>query len=163
MGLTLLVWAFAAWWAAGPGGASASPPHLGYIVQPGTPAGIPNFIQPEAGCAWAGVGGQVFAADGAPASGLALKLSGSYGGQTLLKVAVSGSSPAFGPGGFEFYLGSQPQATRSLALQVLGPGGAPLSAPIQLGTLGDCQHNLLVVNLKALTYQRVVYFPLARK
>src|SRR5687768_15174933 len=31
-----------------------------YIVQSGTPLGITNFLHPEAGCSWLGVGGQAF-------------------------------------------------------------------------------------------------------
>jgi hypothetical protein len=134
-----------------------------YLPQPGTPAAIPNFIQPAQGCAWAAIGGQLFDRSGAPVSGLVLKLSGTYQGQNILKYAVSNSSQSFGPGGYDFYLGNQALATNTLTLQVLDVGGAARSAPIRINTFASCQQNLLVLNLIETALENLMYLPMIRK
>jgi len=134
-----------------------------FLLQAGTPAGIPNFLQPGQGCAWAGIGGQVFDLAGEPVSGMMVKVSGVYQGQTLSKVAVTNSSQGFGPGGYDLYLGSQPQATRTLTLQLVDVTGAARSQSYRLITYADCQHNLLVVNLRERIIVGRWYFPLVRQ
>lgn len=134
-----------------------------FFLQPGTPAAIPNFLEPDKGCAWAGVGGQVFDRSGAPVTGMMVRLTGTWQGTPLSKYAVTNSSQGFGPGGYDIYLGSQPQAARSLTLQVVDTAGKPRSVPVPLATVGDCTGNLLVVNLREWVVKANVYYPVIRR
>lgn len=141
-------------------GMGALPSTRTYLLQSGTPAAIPNFLQPDQGCAWAGIGGQVFDLAGEPVSGMLVKVSGAYQGRTVSKVAVTGASQGFGPGGYDIYLGSLPQAT-TLTLQLVDVTGAARSDAYRLATYADCQHNLLVVNLRERLVLGRLYLPLA--
>ncbi len=132
-----------------------------YVVQPGTPVGIQNFVLPEAGCNWAGVGGQVFDQTGSPVSGLIIKINGTVEGNSVLVYAVTGSSLQLGPGGFDVYLSDHPVATQSLlTLQLLDVTGAPLTGPIPLETFANCSQNLLLVNLVEKLFNAYQYLPL---
>ena len=126
-----------------------------YSIQRGTPAAIPNFIDLAAGCNWSGIGGQVFDQAGAPM----IKISGMLDGHQVLEYVNTGSSQRFGSGGFDLKLADRPITSQTLKLQLLNPGGARLSAPFVLRTFGDCQENLLVVNLTPISVENVIYFP----
>ena len=135
--------------------------HIIYVTQPGTPVGIQNFILPEAGCNWAGVGGQVFDQTGLPESGLIIKISGTVEGDPILVYVVTGSSLQFGPGGYNVYLSDHPIATQSLLyLQLLNLTGIPLSDAIPLNTFSNCAQNLLLVNLVEKSLDVLQYLPL---
>jgi hypothetical protein len=132
-----------------------------YVVQPGTPVGIQNFILPEAGCNWSGVGGQVFDQKGSPVSGLIIKINGTLEGNSVLVYAVTGSSLQLGPGGFDVYLSDHPIATQSvLSLQLLDVTGNPLTGSIPLDTFNECTQNLLLVNLVERFFDAFLYLPL---
>jgi len=131
-----------------------------YVVQPGTPVGIRNFVLPEAGCNWSGVGGQVFDQTGSPESGLIIKINGTVEGNPVLIFAVTGSSLQLGPGGYDFYLSDHPVATQSsLTLQLLDVTGFPLSGLIPLNTFTNCSQNLLLVNLVKKFLDNFHYLP----
>jgi hypothetical protein len=132
-----------------------------YVVQPGTPVGIQNFVLPEAGCNWAGVGGQVFDQSGSPVSGLILKINGMVEENSVLIYAVTGSSLQLGSGGFDVYLSDHPIATKSkLTLQLLDVTGVPLTGLIPLDTFDNCSQNLLLVNLVERDFNAFQYLPL---
>jgi len=134
---------------------------LKYVVQSGTPVGIQNFVLPEAGCDWAGVGGQVFNLAGLPVPGLIIKIDGTVEGNPVLVYIVTGSSLQLGPGGFDVYLSDHPVATQSLLyLQLLNVTGIPLSTQIPLDTFSSCTQNLLLVNLIEINQDNLRYFPL---
>ncbi len=136
---------------------------LFYFPQAGTPVNIGNFVQPEAGCAWTGVGGQVFDVNGAPVNGLVVKLSGAFGNQSILRYAVSGSSQQFGEGGFDLYLSDSPMVANTLSVQLIDISGAAQSQPVMILTSNLCSANLVVINFRQVDLSRALFLPLVRK
>jgi len=134
-----------------------------YVPQPGIPAAIHNFVQPQAACDWMGIGGQVFDRSGLPANGMVVKVSGALEGKSVDIVVLTGSSLQFGPGGFDIYLADHPIAAHSLTLQLFDISGVPKSMPLLLQTYGTCQQNLLVVNLIEEWIAAELFFPLVKK
>lgn len=130
-----------------------------YSFQRGIPAAIPNFVDVDSGCNWAGIGGQVFDEAGAPVTGLTVKISGVFEGRQILYYVYTGSSQHFGPGGYELKLANQPVSSYSLKLQLLDAAGARLSLPFLLRTYDSCQQNLLVVNLAPISLDHSVFLP----
>ena len=131
-----------------------------FVLQRGTPAAIPNFVDLVVGCDWAGIGGQVFDQAGSPMNGLLVKISGTLGGRQILKYVYTGSSQYFGPGGFDLKLVDHPVSSQTLTLQVLDAAGVRRSAAFPLTTYATCQQNLLVVNLVEVSLDRTIYLPL---
>jgi hypothetical protein len=137
---------------------------IAYVIQPGTPVGIQNFIQTESGCNWAGVGGQVFNQNGTPVSGLIVKVSGEVEEEMVLIYAVTGSSTQLGDGGFEFFLADHPISTNSkLFLQLFDVLGRPISGQVSLSTYDNCSQNLLLINLIEKTLSWILFFPFSSK
>ena len=135
-----------------------------FAQQSGTPAGIQNFVIPERGCNWSGVGGQVFDKQGNPITGLVVKIWGILEGGSILLYSVTGGSQQIGPGGFLVELADHPISSNgSLYLQILDITGVEISAPLQLNTFGDCARNLLLVNIKEQQFQNGLYFPAIRR
>jgi len=133
-------------------------------VQSGTPVAIQNFIQPEAGCNWFGVGGQVFNQEGTPVSGLIVKISGMLEGNQVLIYGITGSSIQLGSGGFDVFLANHPINSESnLYLQLFDTVGASLSFPIKLVTNSNCAQNFLLINLIETTLDIFRYFPIIFK
>lgn len=117
-----------------------------FMVQPGTPKGTENFVNPEIDCNWMGIGGQVFDADGVPVDGLIVELGGTIAGTEISFLAITGNAPVFGPGGYIIELGNTPVASEgTLWLQLLSEG-EPQSEKILLATSAECEQNLLLVN-----------------
>ena len=134
-----------------------------YSIQWGTPAAIPNFIDIAAGCNWTGIGGQVFDDTGFPMIGLRVKISGTFDGRQVLQYITTGSSQRFGSGGFDLKLGDRPIATQSLRIQLLDSTDVALSPPFVFRTFGDCQQNLLVINMTPISLDNVMYLPLVTR
>jgi hypothetical protein len=130
-----------------------------YMYQRGTPAAISNFVDIGAGCNWAGVGGQIFDSSGAPMAGLIVKVSGWLEGRYIQYTVYTGSSQHFGPGGYELKLADHPVSSFTLELLLLDAAGEPLSGKNLLQTYGNCQQNLLVVNLMPRLIENPVYLP----
>ena len=130
-----------------------------YFIQWGTPAAIPNFVDLAAGCNWSGIGGQVFDQAGTPVAGLRVRISGTYDGRQISQVINTGSSQRFGPGGFELKLGDRPVASQTVRLQLINASGSRLSPPYLQKTFATCQQNLLVMNLKQITLDHLVFLP----
>ena len=135
-----------------------------YILQPGTPVYGPNFLQPELGCNWTGIGGQVFSSDGQPVtSGLVVEVDGSLEGETILLLTLVGSATGLGPGGFLIDLRDHVVSSQGQVwLQVFDLNGVPQTDPIYFDTRADCNQNLVIMNFtelgSALTVQ--FYLPL---
>jgi hypothetical protein len=137
---------------------------LRYIPQPGTPVGIPNFVQPEQGCSWAGIGGQVFDLDGQPVSGLVVKVEGEIDGQEILLYSVSGGNTQIGPGGYLMKIADAPLASNGrLFLQVVNIDGTKISERIQLNTVPECNASLLLVNVRAIEFLNPIFLPVVGK
>lgn len=130
-----------------------------YMLQRGTPAAIPNFVDIGAGCNWAGVGGQVFDLAGSPMSGLIVQVRGTLEGRQIQSSVSTGSSTHFGPGGYEMKLADHPVASFTLELLLLDAAGEPLSGRYRLQTYNNCQQNLLVVNLMSRLIENPLYLP----
>ena len=121
-----------------------------------SPTPFPLVLQPSGiqaaqgfkGCSWTGIAGQIFGPNnGAPISYLPVHLEGIWNGRTFDQDAITGSAPEYGPGGYEFNLGTQPVASdRTLWVQAVDAVGMALSERVYLTTYADCEHNLLIVN-----------------
>jgi len=109
---------------------------------------IPNFIEPESGCNWMGMAGQVFDIDGNPLAGIVVEVGGALDGQPIQQIALTGSSPVVGPGGYVIEFSNRPvQSDGTIWFQVLDQDGNPKSARILLTTSGQCEENLTLINL----------------
>ena len=108
-----------------------------------------TIIHPDLGCNWAGIGGTVVDASGAPVLYRTLRLTGSFGGKPVDKLTVSGTALDYGQSGFEFVLGNAPVASNKLlTLQLLDQGGLPLADNVYVVTYSDCKKNLILVRYK---------------
>lgn len=144
-----------------PRSVSASDAQSKYLQQPGTPVAIQNFVHPEAGCNWSGVGGQVFDLERNPVTGLIVMVGGTLEGNQVLYYALSGSSTKFGSGGFDIRLADHPVASQgTLKIQLLDNAGKPISALIPLNTYDSCERNLILINLVEFPTDLIYYFPL---
>lgn len=123
-----------------------------FVVQPGTPAAMPNFVAPESGCNWQGIGGQVFNSAGAPLNGLVVEISGTLGTTPVYHLALTGNSTTLGPGGFVVKLGSQPvSSVNSLHIQILDLNAAPKTDVVYFTTFNSCDRNLVLLNFRQLS------------
>jgi len=118
-----------------------------YLLQPGSPAWVENFIHPEAGCNWMGVGGQVFDLQGNAISNLVVKLIGTLNGEAVELIALTGGALKLGQGGYEFKLSDHPVAsTETLWISVYDKDGNAISDPEAISTYDSCEQNFVIVN-----------------
>ena len=112
-----------------------------FALEQGSPQYMADFAN-TAGCSWQGIVGQVLDEGRRPVLGDTVSLEG--GGLHL--TATTGSTPEYGPAGFELYLGSQPQTTtQTYVIQLHSPNGTPLSVPVTVPTYADCDRTVAVV------------------
>jgi hypothetical protein len=133
-----------------------------YGIQVGSPAVVANFLHPDAGCNYTGIGGQVFSKNGKPISDqIVVKVTGNLEEKTVEFLAVTGGFPALGPGGYEITLADHLTATtKSLFLQLFDLKGIAVSPLISFNTYSDCAMNLVILNfVEASTVSRY-YFPI---
>ncbi len=134
-----------------------------YIVQPGTPARLANFLQPNAGCNWTGVAGQIFNTNELPVTGVVVEVGGKLEGSDILRLTLSGGSQTLGPGGFEIPLTDHVVASQQeLYIQLFDLDGNPLSDQFFFDTYPSCEENLVLINFVAVVgeYSHFQYFPL---
>jgi len=99
---------------------------------------------PNRGCTWTGVAGQVFDLQGTPVRGIRIVLQGVLDGQQIESISMSGTALIYGPAGFELYLGDKTTAsTGQLTVQLVDQAGLPLSAKIPFDTYDECEKNLI--------------------
>lgn len=116
-----------------------------YTLQEDNPIYLPNFAQPSAGCAWMGVAGQAFSKDNQPIRGI-LIIAGKVGEEQQLS-AATGQAIAYGPGGYEIQLSTEPVTTQAVYwVQLVDLTGQALSEIIFFDTYQDCQKNLALIN-----------------
>jgi hypothetical protein len=136
------------------------PPTI-YIGQPGTPVAVENFIKPDIGCNWSGIGGQVFNLQGDPVSGLVIKITGNLEGSPVLLLALTGGALQLGPGGYMIEFTDHPfESQGSLVLELLDIAGQPISSIIPLSTFANCEKNFLIFNLVEISTENNIYMPL---
>lgn len=130
-----------------------------YLPHMGSPTYIPNFVAPEAGCSWAGIGGQVFNRYGRPQDGLKVRIQGKIGGVDQQFDTTSGSSTRFGPGGFEVRLANQALNLDGLSIQIFDANGVARSPRIPLRLMADCRRNLTVINFLEVNITHLYHLP----
>lgn len=95
-----------------------------------------------------GMAGQVFDLGGNPIAGIVVEVGGALDGQPIQQIALTGSSAIVGPGGYVIELSNRPvQSDGTIWFQLLDQDGTPKSARILLTTSGQCEENLIVMNL----------------
>lgn len=122
---------------------------LSFQVQGGTPRLIQNFAHPNLGCNWLGIGGQVFGKDGKPLADFVVVVTGTLNGTAVDAVGLSGTTTAYGPGGFEIKIADRPLASQSsLWVQLYDLNGNAISYPVTFDTAANCAKNLILVNFR---------------
>lgn len=116
-----------------------------FAVLPGAPLFSPAFLHADLGCAWMGVAGQVFAADGQPLSGLMVRVTGNIADRVVDEIGITGAATGYGPGGYEIVLSGQ-AAPGVFWIQALDMEGSVLSEPFAFEMSGSCDQNLAVIN-----------------
>ena len=100
-----------------------------------------NFAN-AAGCAWQGIGGQVFDINGTPQNGLRIHVFSPEFGE---RVVDSGSNTLYGAGGWE-----QPVDNKinmlTYYVELRSPAGTTISPRITVTFPSDCARNLALVN-----------------
>ncbi len=119
-----------------------------YVIEAGMPRLETNFANPELGCGWIGIGGQVLDAVGEAELGRVVVVGGVYNGISVDLVGLSGSAPLFGPAGFELRLPDELSLSSRLFIQVYDLDGAPLSDPVAVTAPADCDQTLVMVNFR---------------
>lgn len=96
------------------------------------------------GCRWSSIAGSVVDAAGAAVEGYGVRIVGEGIDQTM----ATGSSPGFGPGGFELQLGNA-AADATFIAQLLDPTGFPASPVYTIATRSDCAQNIAALRFVA--------------
>jgi hypothetical protein len=118
-----------------------------YILQPGAPAWLPNFSDPTGACENQTVAGQVFDLNGVPVENLVIEVKGQYDNEDIDQLTLTGVSPIYGPGGYEFLISNQLVATSdSLYLQIFDLTGRKVSHEVYFDTYAACNKNLVLIN-----------------
>lgn len=133
-----------------------------YVVQPGTPTRVTNFLVPDAGCSYMGIAGQVFDINGQPVQGLIVEASGELDGNEVLQLVLTGSSTKLGPGGYEIRLADRAIASQgTLFIQIYDLAGLALSEAIPFDTQSECDANQILLNFTAtkIEYDEILFFP----
>jgi len=89
------------------------------------------------GCRWSSIAGSVVDANGVAVEGYGIRIVGEGVDETI----ATGSSPGFGPGGFELPLSTSAQDATFIA-QLLDPTGFPASPVYTVETRSDCTQNI---------------------
>jgi hypothetical protein len=124
-----------------------TPSGAAIVPQPDSPKFTTNFANTKA-CLWMGVAGQVFDTKTTGAvTGLAVRIGGQLGTFPVDQTSLTGSAPAYGPGGYEFVLSDHPIASsKTLWIQILDTAGVPLSDKVYFDTSDKCSENLVLFN-----------------
>jgi hypothetical protein len=118
-----------------------------FVMQVGSPAKIENFINGSA-CDYMGVFGQVFNMENQPILELTVHLGGELEGVGEIDlIALTGSAPDAGPGGYLFDVATEAIASDgTLWIQLEDGDGNAISDQIYLDTSDSCSENLVLVN-----------------
>jgi len=96
--------------------------------------------QQRGGCQWSSIAGSVADANGGALNNYQIRILGEGVDETL----ISGTATGYGPGGFELPLGFASRDAQ-FAVQLLDPGGTPVSDVYTITTSSRCDWNISVV------------------
>jgi len=131
-----------------------------FIIQPGTPVYLPNFIMPASECNWMGVAGQVFDKNLVPISNLIIEVGGMLSGNEILFMTLTSSALEVGPGGYVITLANQAiSSSGDISIRVRDLSGAQLSADVPFETYANCDQNLIIINFIESDQTSKVFFP----
>lgn len=137
-----------------------------YRLQVGTPRSLANFILPEAGCNWMGVGGQAFNLSGQPVSLLVVEVGGTLAGADVFHLELTGNHPNLGASGYLITLSDRPVSSNgTLWILLYDLNGQPLTNKVYFSTKQDCAQNFTLINFVEVnpTVLPQIYFPLISK
>ena len=118
-----------------------------YRLQTGTPVALANFVAPEAGCNWLGVGGQAFNIDGVALTMLVVEVGGQLEGRDVFHLALTGNTTVLGPGGFVIKLADHGiDSSGTLWILLYDLAGQALTGKIYFPTYADCTKNFILIN-----------------
>ena len=104
----------------------------------------PNFtvnFANTAGCAWQGIGGQVYDVNGNPLTNIRVHVFG----QNFDQYTSSGTNSLYGVSGWEISVGTTISAS-TFVVELLSAQGTLISPSITVAFPGDCSRNLALVN-----------------
>lgn len=128
---------------------SPTVPPAPLVIQPGTPRYLPAFPHTDLGCAWTGVAGQIITEDGAGGIGGVVVVSGRVNGQQVEGMALAGSAPGYGPGGYEIDLSAYLGLGAGIAqIRVYDLNGQPLSEEFTFDLPVTCGENLAIITFQ---------------
>ncbi len=131
-----------------------------FVLQSDSPRYLPAFTQPEAGCAWVGIAGQVFDENRQPIDGVVVLVKGYFNGKVIDTMSLSGLGKAYGPAGFEIQIGDRSAETsNALTIQLVNDQFEALSEAYPLTTYDDCQRNLILINFQAKSDEWRLFLP----
>lgn len=107
-----------------------------------------NFAN-TAGCAWQGIGGQIFGLQGEGLLGYQIRVTGGGLGEGGAGVIVaSGSNTLYGsPSGWEVFVSGQTN-NNTYFVELLSPSGVVVSPAVQVTFPNNCAQNLALVNFE---------------
>ncbi len=118
-----------------------------FIIQEGYPQYSENDIQPDAGCSWMGVVGQVLDDSGEPVNGILVETGGFLGETEVQNLTMSGMTNTVGEGGFAIKLSDSPQFSEGqIWIQLVDQSNLPLSDQIYFDTSDACEENQIRIN-----------------
>lgn len=122
-----------------------------FALQAGNPQPLMNFLKPDLGCNWMGIGGQVFDLQNGPLSNFLVRIEGELDSTPVSVLGLTGGTPQLGPGGFLLEIASRPiESSGMLYLQILDLEGRVLSDKVFITTYSDCERNFILVNFTQL-------------
>jgi hypothetical protein len=108
-----------------------------------------SVLNPERGCNWMGVGGQVLDLQGRPLTGVTVQLGGMLEGRSITLNSLTGTARQYGEAGFEFTLSDLPIASNgTLWVRLADQASLPLSGRQSFDTFAECEKNLIIINFK---------------
>ncbi|MEN8173518.1 MAG: hypothetical protein ABFS03_11650 [Chloroflexota bacterium] len=135
-----------------PDEAASQPGDMPFVLHDGNPQYIPNLYHADLGCNWMGVGGQILSLNGAPVTGVVLKIGGKLDGKAVDIVTISGTATQYGPAGYEFDLteivSSATASKGSMWVQMLDQAGLPMSDQIYFDSFEDCEKSTIIIYFK---------------
>jgi hypothetical protein len=113
------------------------------IGKPGTMDA--NLIYENAGCTWAGVGGNITDSRGDPIIGIRIQIGGFENNE--IREGLSGQFPAYGESGFEITIARPVRTfTDPLWIQLLNDHEIPISEKIYFKPSDHCEKSLILMN-----------------